>query len=55
MMPQDSVYGGWASSGEIDVMENKGRVPTNVLGTIHYGEDGPKMFILRGPPITSRR
>ncbi len=32
MMPQSSAYGGWASSGEIDVMENKGRLPANVLG-----------------------
>ena len=24
MMPRDSVYGGWANSGEIDIMENKG-------------------------------
>ena len=41
MMPQSSVYGGWASSGEIDVMENKGRLPTNVLGTVHFGGAWP--------------
>jgi len=49
MMPQDSVYGGWASSGEIDVMENKGRVPTNVLGTIHYGGGWPNNVHSSGP------
>ena len=41
MMSQDSVYGGWASSGEIDVMENKGRNPTTVGGAIHYGGPWP--------------
>jgi beta-glucanase (GH16 family) len=37
MLPEDSAYGGWAASGEIDVMENIGTNPTNVLGTIHFG------------------
>lgn len=41
MMPQDSVYGGWAASGEIDIMENKGRLPTMVSGAIHYGGTWP--------------
>ncbi|MDB6023450.1 MAG: hypothetical protein JWQ04_3307 [Pedosphaera sp.] len=41
MMPQSSVYGGWAASGEIDVMENKGSDPANVLGTIHFGGGYP--------------
>ena len=37
MMPQDSVYGGWPASGEIDVMENRGSQLTTVQGTIHFG------------------
>src|SRR5688572_325549 len=41
MMPQGSVYGGWAASGEIDVLENKGRQPTIVSGAIHYGGQWP--------------
>jgi beta-glucanase (GH16 family) len=41
MMPQDSVYGVWAASGEIDVMENKGRLPNMVSGAIHYGGSWP--------------
>ena len=41
MMPQGSVYGGWAASGEIDVFENKGRLPTKVSGAIHYGGSWP--------------
>ena len=49
MMPEDSVYGGWAASGEIDVMENIGTVPTNVLGTIHFGGAYPKQAQSYGP------
>ena len=41
MMPRDSVYGGWAASGEIDVMENRGSTPTTTGGTIHYGGPWP--------------
>ncbi len=40
MMPQDDAYGGWAASGEIDIMEaaNDG---TTIGGTIHYGGSWP--------------
>ncbi len=37
MLPEDDVYGGWASSGEIDIMEARGRLPHEVEGTLHYG------------------
>src|SRR5215469_3952043 len=40
LMPQDSVYGGWPSCGEIDVTENKGDYPAVVQGTIHYAAPG---------------
>jgi beta-glucanase (GH16 family) len=49
MMPEDSVYGGWAASGEIDVMENMGSNPTNVLGTIHFGGMYPNQAQSYGP------
>lgn len=39
LMPQDSVYGTWPASGEIDVMEARGRVPNVVSGALHYGKD----------------
>lgn len=39
MMPQDSVYGVWPASGEIDIMEAKGRLPDRVFGTLHHGTD----------------
>lgn len=37
MMPQNSVYGGWPRSGEIDIMEMVGHEPNKVYGTLHYG------------------
>ncbi len=38
MLPEDSAYGGgWAASGEIDIMEAKGSLPDRISGAIHYG------------------
>lgn len=44
MMPQPSdtsstknEYGGWSASGEIDIMEARGRVPMEVGNALHYG------------------
>jgi beta-glucanase (GH16 family) len=41
MLPQDDRYGGWAASGEIDVLEARGQEPTKVLGTLHFGSRWP--------------
>lgn len=41
MLPYDSEYGTWAASGEIDIMEARGRLPGEVCGTIHYGGAWP--------------
>jgi beta-glucanase (GH16 family) len=44
LLPQDDQYGGWAASGEIDIMEavNLGGSGGNeVHGTIHYGGEWP--------------
>jgi beta-glucanase (GH16 family) len=49
MMPEDSAYGGWAASGEIDVMENTGTVATNVFGTLHFGGAYPNQAQSYGP------
>ena len=49
MMPQSSVYGGWAASGEIDVMETIGSNPTNVFGTLHFGGPYPANTQSYGP------
>lgn len=40
MMPQDNVYGGWAASGEIDIMESA-NATTSVGGALHFGGSYP--------------
>jgi hypothetical protein len=42
MLPTDWVYGGWAASGEIDIMELVGHAPNVVHGTIHYHGEWPE-------------
>ena len=41
MLPEDNVYGGWAASGEIDIMEGWGSTPGKICGTIHFGDVWP--------------
>lgn len=44
MLPQEDVYGTWAASGEIDIVEavNLGAAGGNtIFGTIHYGGEFP--------------
>lgn len=41
MLPTDNAYGGWAASGEIDIMELVGHQPATVHGTLHYGDASP--------------
>ncbi|MBY5991024.1 family 16 glycosylhydrolase [Ferrimonas balearica] len=44
MLPSEEVYGGWAASGEIDIMEAVnlgGRGGNEVHGTLHYGGPWP--------------
>ena len=42
MLPVDtSIYNEWAASGEIDIMEARGRLPEKVEGTAHYGKNWP--------------
>ncbi len=36
-----SIYGTWAASGEIDIMEYLGNEPDKIFGTIHYGASFP--------------
>ena len=42
MLPTDEKYGGWASSGEIDIMELVGHEPSTYHGTLHYGGGWPR-------------
>ncbi len=41
MLPEESKYGGWAASGEIDILEARGQEPNKMLGTLHYGSHWP--------------
>ena len=42
MMPTAEVYGTWAASGEIDIMEAKvSTFPKQIVGSIHYGGEWP--------------
>ena len=42
MLPSDqTIYGTWAASGEIDIVENIGSEPETISGTIHYGGAWP--------------
>eukprot|EP01124_Arcella_intermedia_P028033 TRINITY_DN5615_c0_g3_i1.p1 TRINITY_DN5615_c0_g3~~TRINITY_DN5615_c0_g3_i1.p1 ORF type:complete len:376 (-),score=45.29 TRINITY_DN5615_c0_g3_i1:42-1115(-) len=43
MLPTDSVYGSWAASGEIDLVEFKGQKAwnTRILHTLHHGGKWP--------------
>jgi beta-glucanase (GH16 family) len=42
MLPSDEKYGGWASSGEIDIMEYKGQEPKRLYSSLHFGGPWPK-------------
>lgn len=41
MLPTDWNYGGWAASGEIDIMELRGNYPKVISGTLHHGGEWP--------------
>ena len=41
MLPINSPYGGWAASGEIDIMEVMGRLPRRSSGALHFGGGWP--------------
>ena len=40
MMPNDNYYGGWPYSGEIDIMEARGRLPYITSSALHYNPRG---------------
>jgi len=48
MLPTDWVYGGWAASGEIDIMEIVGHEPNVLHGTIHYHGEWPNNWYSGG-------
>lgn len=48
MMPKDSLYGQWPTSGEIDIMEILSGAPNQLYGTAHYGPAWPNQKQLGG-------
>jgi beta-glucanase (GH16 family) len=46
MLPQHDRYGGWAASGEIDLMEIVGEQPHEVLGSLHFGSVHPRRALI---------
>lgn len=39
MLPDTSTYGNWPNSGEIDIMEAKGRLPNETSAAIHFANN----------------
>jgi len=57
LFPQDEAYGGWAASGEIDIVEavNLGGSGGNeVYGTIHFGDSFPNNAEAQGALTVAR-
>lgn len=48
LLPNDDTYGTWAASGEIDVMEARGRIPGASSGAIHFGGAWPANTYIGG-------
>lgn len=46
MLPVDDKYGGWAASGEIDLMEIVGEQPHEVLNSLHFGSSFPRRSLI---------
>ena len=46
MLPADDRYGGWAASGEIDLMEIIGERPQEVLSSLHFGSSYPRRTLI---------
>lgn len=46
MLPAAERYGGWAASGEIDLMEIVGDRPHEVLSSLHFGSSYPKRTLV---------
>lgn len=42
MLPTESVYGGWAAGGEIDILESRGSAVEETTGALHFGGAWPR-------------
>ncbi len=48
MLPTESPHGGWAASGEIDILESRGSNVAETTGAIHFGGAWPRNRYLAG-------
>lgn len=48
MLPTNSPHGGWAASGEIDILESRGSKVEETTGAIHFGGAWPRNEFLAG-------
>lgn len=48
LLPTQSPYGGWASSGEIDIIESRGSEVNKTTGALHFGGAWPRNTHLAG-------
>lgn len=51
MLPTDKTYGGWPTSGEIDIMEHVGYEPKVIFGTPHTGAYNGMIGTQRGGEV----
>jgi len=51
LLPRDSVYGPWAASGEIDIMEARGQLPKQTQSTVHHGGSWPNNVYTGSGPV----
>lgn len=52
MLPTDNVYGGWAASGEIDILEIRGENTNEAVFSLHYGGPWPQNAYTSGSVAT---
>lgn len=45
LLPQNSPYGDWPTSGEIDILESKGSDPYWISGSLHYGSQADPRYV----------
>ncbi len=48
LLPTQPRYGGWASSGEIDIIESRGSEVAKTTGALHFGGQWPRNTYLSG-------
>ena len=46
MLPTESKYGGWATGGEIDILESRGSAVHETTGALHFGGAWPRNVYL---------